>query len=130
MSSPKTVQVTQARISRPVIQETEEALIPHREQLRSMGQLGMARAGGQILFDLAFKEPIELVGSPEQLGHEIESRLLHNGELSAWATNALKVILNNSLVSRDVALTITVLCRIATLDLLLGGRFANGSQAN
>jgi hypothetical protein len=130
MSRQKIAPVTQARTSPPVTQETEEALIPHRDQLRSMGQLGMARAGGQILFDLAFKDPIELVGSPEQLGYELESRLLPNKELSPWATNALRVILNNSLVSRDPALTITVLCRIATLDLLLGGRFANGSKAD
>ena len=130
MSSPKIAPVMQARISPPVIRQTEEALIPHRDQLRTMGRLGMSRAGGQILFDLAFKEPIELVGSPEQLGHELESRLIPDGELSPWAANAMKVILNNSLVSRDVVLSITVLCRIATLDLLLGGRFANGPQAD
>ena len=93
-----------------------------------MGRLGMARAGGQILFDLAFKEPIELVGSPDQLGYEIESRVLVNGELSPWAANALKVILNTSLVAQDPVLSITVLCRLATIDLLLGGRFANGPQ--
>lgn len=128
MSPQKTVQVMQARISPPVTRTTEDGLIPHRDQLRTMGRLGMARAGGQILFDLAFKEPIELVGSPEQLGHELESRLIPDGELSPWATNALKVILNNSLVALEPALCITVLCRIATIDLLLGGRFANGSQ--
>lgn len=95
-----------------------------------MGPLGMARAGGQILFDLAFKDPYELVGTPDILGSELQSRLIPDGELSPWAVNSLKTLRIHSLVGNDPLLSTAVLCRLATLDLVMGGRFKHGSQAN
>lgn len=89
-----------------------------------MGPMGMARAGGQILFDLAFRSPEDLIGTTENLGSQIKSRLLPDGSLSPWAQNALRFIMKHSLVSRDPVLSCTVLCRLATIDLLLGGRFS------
>ena len=129
MSRQKITPVTQAPIS-PRVKEADPTLIPWKEQLLTMGPLGMARAGGQILFDLAFKDPYELVGSPDQLGHELESRLIPAGELSPWAIESLKTIRIYSMVGNDPMLSSAVLCRLATIDLVMGGRFKHGSQAN
>ena len=129
MSPQKITPVTQAPIS-PRVKEADPTLIPWKEQLLAMGPLGMARAGGQILFDLAFKEPYELVGTPDILGNELKSRLIPDGELSPWAINSLKVLRVHSMVGMDPLLSTAVLCRLATLDLVMGGRFKHGSQAN
>lgn len=105
----------------------DETLIRYEEQLRSMGILGMSRAGGQILFDLAFRSPEDLIGTPENLGTLLHARLLSADGLTPWAENALKIIKEHSLVRHEPVLSCTVLCRLAVMDLLMGGRFS-GSQ--
>ena len=92
-----------------------------------MGVLGLSRAGGQILFDLAFRSPEDLIGTPENLGSLLQARLLTKEGLTPWAENALKLIKEHSMVKHEPVLSCTVLCRLAVMDLLMGGRFS-GTQ--
>jgi hypothetical protein len=84
-SSTKTVRSSQAPTSpQPQIPLTQEdpILVQAIQQLEAMDDMQMARAPGQVLYDLAIQDPVISIASPEILGLILKTTLRDdNGKL-------------------------------------------------
>ncbi len=133
-SSTKTVQSSQAPTSpQPQIPPTPEdpILVQAILQLEAMDDLQMARAAGQVLYDLAIQDPVISIASPETLGMILKTTLRDdNGKVFPQYYPLLKRYLSHSIVARDPRLVAVAITRIITVQLYAAGKLKNADQAN
>lgn len=133
-SSTKIVQNLQAPISQPTMipQPPEDPLlIATLAQLISMDPMQMARAAGQMLYDLAIENPMAVIGSPEILGMTLKMSLIDdNGQVYKHHYPMISRYIKHSLVGRDPRLCGMAICRIVTVQLYASGKLTDGHQAN
>jgi hypothetical protein len=133
-SSTKTVQSSQAPTSpQPQIPPTPEdpILVQAILQLEAMDDLQMARAAGQVLYDLAIQDPVISIASPEILGMILKTTLRDdNGKVFPQYYPLLKQYLSHSIVARDPRLVAVAITRIITVQLYAAGKLKNADQAN
>lgn len=133
-SSTKTVRSSQAPTSpQPQIPPTPEdpILVQAIQQIEAMDDMQMARAAGQVLYDLAIQDPVISVASPEILGMILKTTLRDdNGKLFPEYLPLLKQYLSHSMVARDPRLVAVAITRIITVQLYAAGKLKNANQAN
>lgn len=133
-SSTKNVQSSPAPISQPqpIPPQPEDPLVVQAAiQLQSMDEAQMARAGGQILYDIAITDPTITVASPETLGMTLKKTILSSsGELLPEWLPLLRLYTQHSLVAKDSRLVAMAICRMVTLQLYILGKLGNANQAN
>lgn len=133
-SSTKIVPNLQAPISQPTMipQPPEDPLlIATLSQLISMEPMQMARAAGQMLYDLAIENPMAVIGSPEILGTTLRMTIINdNGQVYPQYYPMILRYMSHSLVGRDPRLCAMAVCRIVTVQLYASGKLSDGHQAN
>lgn len=133
-SSIKTVQSSQAPTSpqRPTPPTPEDpTVVAAIQQLEAMDDMQMARAAGQVLYDLAIQDPVISVASPEMLGLILKTTLRDDhGKLYPQYYPLLEQYMKHSLVSRDPRLVAVAITRIVTIQLYAAGKLSNANQAN
>jgi hypothetical protein len=134
-SSAKTVRSSPAPISQP--QPTppptpeDPLVVAAAVQIQAMDEMQMARAGGQILYDIAITDPTISVASPEILGMILKKTILNDsGELFPEWLPLLRLYVTHSLVAKDPRLVGMALCRMVTMQLYMTGKLVNANQAN
>ena len=136
-SSTKTVQNSQAPTSPPqpkpqVVQTPEDPMVVQAvQQIEEMDLMQMARAAGQVLYDLAIQDPVITVASPEILGMTLKKTILNDdGKFNNEYMPLLCLYLKHSLVARDPRLVAVAMCRIVTIQLYAAGKLSDASKAN
>ena len=133
-SSTKIVPNLQAPTSQPTMipQPPEDPLlIATLVQLVSMDPMQMARAAGQMLYDLAIENPMAVIGSPEILGTTLRMTLIDdNNQVFKQHYPMISRYIKHSLVGRDPRLCAMAICRLVTVQLYASGKLSDGSQAN
>jgi hypothetical protein len=101
------------------------------QQLEAMDDMQMARAAGQVLYDLAIQDPVISVTTPEILGLILKTTLRDdNGKLFPEYYPLLTQYTSHSLVSKDPRLVAVAITRIVTIQLYAAGKLNNADQAN
>ena len=99
--------------------------------LIAMPAMQMARVAGQMLYDLAIQNPMEVIGSPEILGMTLRTTLIDdNGQVFKQHYPMIARYISHSLVGRDPRLCCTAICRIITVQLYASGKLSDGHKAN
>ena len=133
-SSTKIVPNLQAPISQPTMipQPPEDPLLTATlATLAVMDPMQMARAAGQMLYDLAIENPMAVIGSPEILGTTLRTTLIDdNGKVFKQHYPMISRYISHSLIGRDPRLCCTAICRIITVQLYASGKLTDGHQAN
>ena len=133
-SSTKIVPNLQAPTSQPTMipQPPEDPLLTATlAHLIAMPAMQMARVAGQMLYDLAIQNPMEVIGSPEILGMTLKTTLINdNGQVFKEHYPMITRYILHSLVGRDPRLCCTAICRIITVQLYASGKLSDGHQAN
>lgn len=102
--------------------------ILHIEQMDE-GQL--ARAAGQILYDLAIQDPTITVASPEILGRTLKTTLMNDeGKLFKSWYPLLRLYLKHSLVAKDPRLVAIAMSRMVTVQLYIAGKLTDADPTN
>lgn len=127
-SSTKTNRNSPAPTSQPVIPPTpEDPLVQATvEQIEQMDDMQMARAAGQILYDLAIQDPTITVASPAILGMILKTTLRNDaGKLFSEFLPLIRQYMQHSLVAKDPRLAAVAICRIVTVQLYAAGKLQN-----
>jgi len=95
----------------------------------SMGPMGLARSGGQILYDLAILEVDELVGTRERYAALLYDHFVHKDEPTENFHKLFDILYPISMVRQNPVTFTASLARIATIN-LLGSLSANKANSN
>lgn len=118
----------QTMIPRP---PEDPLLTATQSQLISMDAMQMARAAGQMLYDLAIENPMAVIGSPEILGTTLRMTIIDdNGQVYPQFHPIIARYITHSLVGRDPRLCAMAICRIVTVLLYASGKLTDGHQEN
>ena len=98
------------------------------EQMKMTGPMGMARSGGQILYDLAIKDVDSLIGNREMYGSHLYSYFIDKGEPTPNFFKAVRTFLPLSMVGKNPVSFVASLTRIATIQLILSGEFKSSAD--
>jgi len=131
-SSTKSARTSQAPTSpQPQIPPTPEdpLVVAAVEQVEAMDDMQMARAAGQILYDLAIQDPTITVATPAMLGMILKTTLRNdNGKLFPEYLPLIRQYLQHSLVAKDPRLVAVAICRIVTVQLYAAGKLQNNAD--
>jgi hypothetical protein len=83
-----------------------------------MGPMGMARSGGQILFDLAIKDIDSLLGSKEKYAASLYSYFINKGEPTENFHRIHDILFNISMVAANTVTFVSSMARVGTVEIL------------
>ena len=95
-----------------------------------MGPMGLARSGGQILYDLAIRDVDSLLGSRERYASLIYEYLVKKDEPTEDFNRILHLIYPISMVQENNVTFVACLARIVTIEMLGKGMFIENQKGS
>lgn len=83
-----------------------------------MGPMGLARSGGQILFDLAIKDIDLVLGSRERYAAMLYDHLVTKDEPNDNFHRIFDFMFPISMVNQNPVTFVSSMCRVATIEIL------------